>query len=102
MKFISTCQSVRDFTVLGQLAHNGHNDWTTLTSNLQSFIRERNRQRTKQTMKDTDKEGHRKKLSRNCDAHKRHRASAYGCNAMQGAHTGKVGTEVVTRCDSSR
>jgi len=37
-----------------------------------------------------------------CDAHKRHRASAYGCNAMQGAHTGKVGTEVVTRCDSSR
>ncbi len=37
-----------------------------------------------------------------CDAHKRGRASAYGCNAMQGAHTGKVGTEVVTRCDSSR
>ena len=37
-----------------------------------------------------------------CDAHRRGRASAYGCNAMQGAHTGKVGTKVVTRCDSSR
>ena len=35
-------------------------------------------------------------------ANKRGRASAYGCNAMQGAHTGQVGTEVVTRCDSSR
>ena len=35
-------------------------------------------------------------------ANKRGRASAFGCNAMQGAHTGKIGTEVVTRCDSSR